>query len=257
MNARRVLILGGTIEAVDLAKALDDDSAFEPITSLAGRTIHPTSVPGTIRSGGFGGADGLARYLAAEGIDRLVDATHPFAEQISRNAKSACARVGVPRLRLDRPPWSRQPGDRWIEGSEPADAARRLPDDAGRVFLSIGRQDLEPFCSRPDIWFLLRMIDPPAEPIPLPRYDLVLGRGPFAQEDEEALLAQYQIDALVSRNSGGSATYGKIAAARRLGLPVVMISRPPPPAGTTVDSVEAAIAWLEAGPGRAPAAEVD
>ena len=251
MSARRVLILGGTVEAVELAKALDEDSAFESITSLAGRTRQPAALPGTTRIGGFGGAEGLADYLRANAIDALVDATHPYAMRITRNAVTACEAAGIPRLRLDRPAWSRLPDDRWFDVLDSSEAARHLPEGARRVFLAIGRQDLEPFAHRPHIWFLLRMIDPPAEPIPLPHHSLVLGRGPFAQEDEEELLAQHRIDALVSRNSGGGATYGKIAAARRLGLPVVMITRPPPPAGTVVDSVEAAIAWLEADPFRA------
>ncbi len=244
MSARRVLILGGTVEAVELAKALDDDPRFEPITSLAGRTRHPAVVPGATRTGGFGGVEGLADYLGANAIDALVDATHPYAARITQNAVAACEAAGIPRLRLERPPWSRQSGDHWIDVSDSAEAARHLPDNAKRVFLAIGRQDLEPFSCRPDIWFLLRVIDPPDPPPDLDRHEVVLGRGPFAVWGEIDLLTQNRIDTIVSKNSGGEATYAKIIAARQLGLPVVMIARPDAPAGETVETAEAALGVL-------------
>ncbi len=248
MVARRVLILGGTVEAARLAERLEADSEFDTITSLAGRTRSPAPVPGTTRIGGFGGAEGLARYLASDAIDLVIDATHPFASSISANVVEACRTARLPWLRLERPPWHRQAGDSWIEVPDASVAARTLSGQARRVFLSIGRQDLAPFADLEDIWFLLRMIDSPPEPPPLAQYDLVLGRGPFAVDDEIELLAKHDIDTIVSKNSGGNATYGKIAAARQLGLPVVIMSRPAPPAGDLADSVDAALDWLGGGP---------
>lgn len=244
MSARRVLILGGTVEAVELAKALDGDPGFEPITSLAGRTRHPASVPGAVRIGGFGGAEGLADYLKANAIDALVDATHPYAVRITQNAVTACAAAGIPRLRLDRPAWTRLPDDRWIDVSDSSEAARHLPEGARRVFLAIGRQDLEPFAHRPDIWFLLRVIDPPDPPPGLDRHEIVLGRGPFSTEAELALLREHRIDTIVSKNSGGDATYAKIVAGRKLRLPIVMIRRPLAPAGDRVETIAEALDWL-------------
>lgn len=246
MPSSRVLILGGTAEAVELAGLLDADPAFAPITSLAGRTADPAAVAGQLRSGGFGGPEALAHYLAEEAIDALVDATHPFAQRITGNAVTSCQEAGVPRLRLERPPWRRRPGDVWIEVDSTVAAAEALAGSTRRVFLSIGRQDLDAFKAHQDIWYLLRMVDPPADPVPLQQHHIMLARGPFAEEAETDLLTRHRIDTVVSRNSGGNATYAKIAAARRLGLPVIMIARPPTAAGPVVDSVEAAVAWLNA-----------
>ena len=247
MVSRRVLILGGTVEAARLAERLEAAPEFAAITSLAGRTRSPAPLPGATRIGGFGGAEGLARYLASDAIDVVIDATHPFASIISANVVEACRTAGLPWLRLERPPWHRQAGDSWIEVPDAAAVARTLSGHARRVFLSIGRQDLTPFADLYDIWFLLRMIDSPPELPPLVQYDLVLGRGPFAVEDEVELLVEHDIDTIVSKNSGGNASYGKIAAARQLGLPVVMMSRLAPPAGDVVDSVDAALDWLGGG----------
>lgn len=244
MTHKKILILGGTVEAAQLAARLDADPSFEPITSLAGRTRHPAPLSGTVRTGGFGGAEGLAQYLTANAIDAVIDATHPFASRISRNALAACRQAGIPTLRLDRPPWKRQPGDHWIDVADVDEAARCLAEHGRRIFLSIGRQELSPFQDLPEIWFLLRMIDSPSGPLPLARYGLILGRGPFGADAEANLLAGHRIDAVVSKNSGGDATHGKISAARRLGLPVVMIARPTPPAGSIVGSVDAAVGWL-------------
>lgn len=227
-----------------LATELDADPAFEPITSLAGRTHRPTPLPGSVRVGGFGGAEGLARYLDSSAIDVVIDATHPFAMQISRNALEACHATGLPLLRLERPAWRRQSGDIWIEVADVEAAARQLEGRGKRVFLSIGRLEVAPFASLKGIWFLLRMIDRPAEPPPLADFELVLGRGPFEAEAESALLARHHVDTVVSKNSGGKATYGKIAAARRLSLPVVMVGRPPPLAINSVEDVEGATNWL-------------
>lgn len=246
MAPRRILIIGGTVEAAQLAAGLENDPIFEPITSLAGRTRDPAPLPGTVRTGGFGGPEGLAHYLTAAEICAVADATHPFAEQITRNAAEACRTTGVPYLRLERPPWKREPEDHWIDVADAEEAARRLDGHGSRVFLSIGRQELLPFENLRDIWFLLRMIDPPSGPIPLAHCDVILGRGPFEAESEVNLLAKHRIDTLVSKNSGGDATYGKIMAARRLGLPVIMIRRPAAPLGKAVDTVTAAMDWIVA-----------
>ncbi|MEE8271134.1 MAG: cobalt-precorrin-6A reductase [Alphaproteobacteria bacterium] len=243
---QRVLILGGTAEAAALARHLDGDRRYLPTTSLAGRTRRPAPIAGAVRTGGFGGADGLADYLRSAAVDLLVDATHPYAATISRNAADAADRTGVSRLILLRPPWRWVESDRWIEVDDTAAAADALADLGDHVFLSIGRQTLAPFAALPRHWFLVRLIDPPAAPVALPRHRVVLGRGPFDADAEARLFAEHRIDVIVSKNSGGDATYGKIAAARRLGLPVIVIARPPPPAGDVVDSIDAAMAWLAA-----------
>jgi precorrin-6A/cobalt-precorrin-6A reductase len=238
--AIRALILGGTTEAVQLAQACAAIPELETITSLAGRTRAPATPPGAVRVGGFGGAEGLASYLRAQAIDRLVDATHPFAVRIGCNALQACRVADVPRLRLLRPPWQRQPGDRWIEVDSLTEAARRLPP-SGRIFLSVGRSELGAFADLPQ-WFLVRTVEPGERCLANAHW--LAERGPFRLEDEIALLREHAIDVLVTKASGGEATYAKLAAARQLGLPVIMVRRPPPPEGPVVDSVAAALAWL-------------
>ena len=244
LAAERILILGGTAEAAELAAMLDADPDFDPITSLAGRTRAPAPLPGAVRTGGFGGSEGLARFVSKNGVDRVVDATHPFAELISQNAITACRATGARLLRLERPAWRPEPSDRWIDAPDVAAAVDRLPSSASRVFLSIGRQRLAPFARRPDLWYLLRAIDPADSPPPLPRYEQITGHGPFAEQDEAELLSRHRIDTLVSRNSGGNASYAKIAAARRLGLPVVMIDRPRGVSAESVATVRAVLGWL-------------
>jgi precorrin-6A/cobalt-precorrin-6A reductase len=240
----RLLILGGTAEAAALAKQLAADPRLRVITSLAGRTRTPAALQGEVRTGGFGGPDGLAAYLKDQAVGLVVDATHPFAARISDNGEQACRAVGVPRLVLTRPPWRAQPGDRWTEVSDTGAAARVLPKLGRRAFLSVGRQGLVAFAQLRDTWFLVRLIEPPDGPLPLMRHHLVLGRGPFDEAAETALLRHHGIDVVVSKNSGGAATYGKIAAARGLGLPVVMISRPVPPPGEVASTVDQALAWI-------------
>ncbi len=249
----KLLILGGTGEAVALAERAAADPRLEVITSLAGRTRHPAAVPGRLRIGGFGGAAGLAAFLEDQNIDLLVDATHPYAAAISAHAATACEKAHLPRLVLVRPPWEETAGDRWIEVPDATAAADALVDLGRRVFLSTGRQDLAPFARLADHWFLLRLIDPPAEPLPLPHHELILARGPFTEADERALLGRHRIDALVSKNSGGSATYAKISAARGLGLPVVMVARPAAPAGEAAADPETAFAWIDAQLRKSPA----
>lgn len=240
----RLLLLGGTGEAADLARDVAVMPGLTVITSLAGRTQHPQKLPGEVRVGGFGGAAGLARYLEDQAIDLLVDATHPFAATMAANAAAACAETGLPRLKLLRPPWRRQDDDHWIEVEDAEQAADSLSGLARRVFLSSGRQDIAAFTACKDIWFLVRLIDRPAEPLPLNQHELILARGPFHLDSESALLSAHGIEAVVSKNSGGQATYSKIAAARLGGLPVVMIERPPTPPGETVETVEAALGWI-------------
>ncbi len=242
----RLLLLGGTREALDLAQVASGNPRLEIVSSLAGRTRAPAHIPGEVRVGGFGGAEGLARYLEAQPIDLLVDATHPFAETMAGNAAEACREAGVPRLKLLRPAWNRQAGDRWIEVDSAEQAAEALPDPARRVFLTIGQRDLQAFARHPEVWFLVRLIDPPDLPLPLARHELLLGRGPFAEADEIALLRAHRIEALVAKNSGGKLTHAKIAAARRLGLPVVMRRRPQAPPGETVETVDQALARIAA-----------
>ncbi len=245
-EARRLLILGGTREALDLARRATADPRLHVITSLAGRTRAPAAVPGALRVGGFGGPGGLARYLREAAIDLVIDATHPFAATMARNAAEACAATRVLRLKLLRPLWRAAEGDHWIEVPDSAAAAAQLPDLAKRVFLTSGRRELAAFAALAETWFLVRLIEPPEGPLPLARHRLILARGPFAEDDETALLTEHRIEAVVAKNSGGALTYAKIAAARALALPVVMVQRPEAPGGETVESVEAAAAWLGA-----------
>ncbi len=242
----RLLLLGGTREALDLAEATSNNAHLHTITSLAGRTRAPARIPGELRIGGFGGPEGLADYLVSQAIDLLVDATHPFAETMARNAEQACRLSNVPRLKLLRPAWEKDANDRWIEVDSTEQAAATLPGLATRVFLTVGQRDLVAFSRYPEIWFLIRLIDPPADPLPLARHELILGRGPFAEADEVTLLREHRIEALVAKNSGGALTHAKIGAARRLGLPVVMRRRPDPPPGETVETVDQALAWIVA-----------
>lgn len=248
-NMKRLLILGGTGGAEKLATQLraiarsktTSIPELEVIVSLAGRTRAP--LQSSDRVGGFGGVAGLQDYLQTMNIDLLIDATHPFAAQISHHAAVAAAEVGIPRLMLVRPPWEKVEGDRWIEVDSNAYAAQILPTVAQRIFLTIGRQELAVYSYLPALWFLMRMIDPPLSNTPIPPGEILLDRGPFDLSQERSLLRQYQIGAIVSKNSGGEATYSKILAARELGLPVVMVQRPPVPDSEKVSSVAEAIDW--------------
>jgi len=235
----RILILGGTTEAASLARQL---VGHDIITSLAGRTENPAALPGRVRVGGFGGVQGLAEYVRAEAIERVIDATHPFAARISANAAEACAAIGVPRLMLVRPAWPRRPDDLWHPVATMDEAARRLPELGRRAFLTVGIGEMGAFAIVAGVHCVVRLIAP--QPLPLSDYQVVAGKGPFDAAAELALLRQYRIDVVVTKESGGAATYGKIAAARELGLPVLMVSRPPVPEGEAVDSIKAAIRWI-------------
>ena len=243
----RILILGGTAEAVALAKALHDQHPdWDLVTSLAGMTRAPVTGPGHLRQGGFGGAAGLVDYLRKEAVNALIDATHPFAATMASHAQQAAGQAGVARIKLVRPMWSHQNEDRWIEVDSPAGASRALQElGAQSVFLTLGRRDLEAFTDLTETRFIVRMIEPPEDALPLTRADLILARGPFTIEDEEALMRERDVDALVTKASGGDATHAKIITARNLSIPVVMVTRPDTPEGPAAESVEAVVAWLE------------
>lgn len=240
-----VLILGGTSDARTLAARLHGTPGFRVVSSLAGRTKAPVLPVGESRIGGFGGVDGLAAYLAREGVAAVVDATHPFAARISANAVAACARADVPLLRLQRPGWTAEPGDDWRRIPDADAAAALLPALGRRVFLTTGRLETAPYAAAAldDLWFLLRSVEPPTGPVPA-RLELLLARGPFTVEDEIALLRRHRIDVLVTKDSGGSQTAAKLAAARELGVPVVMIDRPAVTAEWCVARADEAEAWV-------------
>jgi precorrin-6A/cobalt-precorrin-6A reductase len=242
----RLLILGGTSEASELATALAGREHVAPILSLAGRTTNPKPTPIPSRTGGFGGVEGLREYLASQAIDAVVDATHPFAEQISANAARACAAARVPLLVFTRPPWRREPDDDWIEVDGVEAAVDALGVEPRRVFLTHGRLQLGAFARAPQHRYIVRAIDRPAELDALPGAKLLLARGPFAFPDEERLMRDEGIELLVTKNSGGAATYPKIEAARRLGITVVVVRRPSPSNAEIATELSAALAWIEA-----------
>lgn len=250
--AKHLLILGGTTEAAALARAtvarFGDELAVT--TSLAGRTSRPGPIPGQVRIGGFGGPAGLAAYLEEQAIDCLIDATHPFAARISIAARQACEIVGVPRLTLSRPPWRKHPLDRWIEVDDMAAAAGIVARIGRRAWLTIGAGEVASFSGVTGVRFLVRLVEPPRQPLPLRFCEVIVGRGPFALADERHLIARHAINVLVCKASGGAATEAKLIAAREFSLPVVMVRRPPPEPGDVVETVEEALGWL-AGPGSA------
>ena len=240
----RLLILGGTGDAAELAAKVATIQGLEAITSLAGRTREPSVPLGDLRVGGFGGVAGLTSYLRVMQIDLLIDATHPFASQISFNAADAATEVGVPRLMLIRRPWEKASGDRWIEVDSVEAAAASLQNQAQRVFLTVGRQELAAFAHLEKIWFLMRMIDPPSDDALVPAGMILCDRGPFTLNNERQILIHNKIDTIVSKNSGGDATKAKIIAARELGVNVVIVNRPAIPPGEQVTDVDNALAWL-------------
>jgi precorrin-6A/cobalt-precorrin-6A reductase len=247
MSSRKaILILGGTAEAAALAEQAS--SRFDITYSLAGRTANP-ALPDhvAVRTGGFGGADALADWVTENGIAAVIDATHPFADRIALNAAKACTRLQIPRLKLVRAAWQKMPGDNWRPAADVAEAATLIPHYGRRAFLSVGRQELAAFSDLDGAELVIRSIDPQAEGDLLPGATYITGRGPFTMADEVALFRGHKIDVLVSKNAGGDATYAKIAAARQLSLPVIMIDRPAPPPGNIAATAGEALNWLRDG----------
>jgi precorrin-6A/cobalt-precorrin-6A reductase len=239
----RVLILGGTTEASALARYLAGRADIHAELSFAGRTRSPVAPPIPFRIGGFGGVEGLKAYLVKYRVDAVVDATHPFAAQMSRHAVAACRALEVPIAGYSRSAWVEQAGDRWTRVHDMAGAVRALGAQARRVFLTVGGVQLGVFAQAPWHWYLVRTIDPP---VGLHVQQLILARGPFAVEAEIALMQGERIDVLVTKNSGGAATGAKIEAARALGVEVVIVDRPAPEAYPAFERVDDVMAWIEA-----------
>ncbi len=240
----RLLILGGSSEASALVRHLAGDPAFSPVLSLAGRTRNPVLPPIPHRVGGFGGVAGLTDYLRREAVELVIDATHPFAERMSANAETACRTAGVPLAVFTRPPWRPQTGDRWREVAGAAEAALAIGALPRRVFLTVGRLQLDSFAAAPQHDYLIRSIDGPEAPLALPRHRLILARGPFSLEDELSLMKRQAIDCLITKNSGGEASRAKLDAARQLGLEVVLMRPPPRPAARIFHDLDSLVDFL-------------
>jgi precorrin-6A/cobalt-precorrin-6A reductase len=245
----QILILGGTGDAARLAAGINADPKFSVTTSLAGRTDNPKKLAGKVRVGGFGGIAGLIDYLRESKVDVLVDASHPFAAQIRRHAMAAATKANVPLLRLERAAWAKMRGDRWHEVEDLAEAAKLAPKLGHRAFLTVVRTELASFSGVAGVHFLVRLVDPPSAPLPLADFEIMLERGPFDETEELQLMRVRHIDLVIAKNSGGDATYGKIAAARELKVPVILQRRPALPPGyapaAMVETAEAAMEWLD------------
>ncbi len=242
-KAPRVLLLGGTTEASRMARALAG-AGITAIFSYAGRTQTPVAQPLPTRIGGFGGVPGLAAYLREHTITHLIDATHPFAAQMSRNAIAACAETNTPLIALERPAWAPGHGDNWHNFPSLEEAAAALPAAPQRIFLAIGKQNLAAFAPRPEHAYLLRLVDAPSAPLPFPQADYVLDRGPFSLENDLALLRQHRITLIIAKNAGGEGARAKLDAARQLALPIYLINRPALPARQIVATPEEVLHWL-------------
>jgi precorrin-6A/cobalt-precorrin-6A reductase len=241
---QRVLILGGTAEARELAATLHGRPGLQVMSSLAGRVQDPRLPVGEVRVGGFGGVDGLARWLSEHHVSALVDATHPYAERMHATALRAAELTGVAHLRLERPGWSASAADRWTRVPDFEAAAVALPGLGRRAFLTTGRQRLDAFTQLTDLWLLARVVDEPAGPLPA-NMRVIRDRGPYTVDSETALLTGHRVDVVVTKDSGGDYTAAKLTAARSLGLPVLMIDRPVPlDAPAVVRSVSAAASWI-------------
>jgi len=241
-----LLILAGTTEATAFAR-LAAARGITGTVSFAGRVERPLRQPLPQRVGGFGGAAGLADHLRAERVTHVIDATHPFAARMSHNAVEACTATGIPLIALTRPPWQPAPGDRWTCVPDIAGAVATLDGPPLRVMLAVGRMHLAEFAPNPQHHYLLRLVDPPAAPLPLPQTEVIVDRGPFDAAQDRALMERHQIQIVVSKNAGGTGAYAKIEAARALGLPVIMIDRPPQPQRREAFSPEAVLDWIAHG----------
>jgi precorrin-6A/cobalt-precorrin-6A reductase len=241
----KILILGGTAEARMLAQRLAGRADLAVTLSLAGRTAAPAAQGVPVRVGGFGGVAGLVDYLVNDQIDALIDATHPYADTISANAVAAARRANVPFVALRRRPWVVVAGDRWTDVTDARDAVRALGKNSRRVLVALGRQELAPLTEAPQHFYLIRSVDPVDPPLDLPQATYITARGPFNEADERTMLLAHKIDAVIAKNSGGTATYGKIAAARALGIEVIMLRRSSAPAADAVETIDAVMAWLD------------
>jgi precorrin-6A/cobalt-precorrin-6A reductase len=239
----RILLLGGTTEANLMATAIAK-AGLAGVYSYAGRTDTPMGQPIHMRMGGFGGVEGLAAYLTDQAITHVIDATHPFAAQMSSHAVTACALTGTPLIALERAPWVAGAGDRWTPVADIPAAVSALAGPPQRVFLAIGRQQIEAFAAQPQHHYLLRLVDPPTGPLPLPQADVVVARGPFDVSGDTALLQTHRTEVVIAKNAGGKGAVAKIAAARALGLPVVMIDRPVIPPRRVAHTVKDVLDWL-------------
>jgi precorrin-6A/cobalt-precorrin-6A reductase len=238
----RVLLLGGTAEAAWLARELSEWPGVHVVSSLAGRVRAPSLPPGQVRIGGFGGRQGLIDWLCTRRIQAVIDATHPFAGTITTTAAEATERLRLPFVVLRRPGWQAGPGDDWHWAASLDAAADLLPSLGSRAFLTTGRTGLAAFAALDDVWFLVRTIELPDPP--LARCAVVVGRGPFTVPGELELLRQHRIDVLVTKDSGAQMTAAKLVAARHLGLPVLLVRRPPLPPAPVVTTGEDALRWL-------------
>ncbi|MET4205647.1 cobalt-precorrin-6A reductase [Bradyrhizobium sp. LA2.1] len=238
----RALILGGTADASLLAAEVAR-ARIDAVYSYGGRTRTPADQPLPTRIGGFGGVSGLVDFIRGERITHVIDATHPFAAEMSRHAVQACTQTGTPLIALERAPWTKAPGDTWTEVADVTAAAAALPETPANVFLAIGRQHIAPFASKPQHTYTLRFVDPPEAPLPFAA-DVIVSRGPFTFDGELEMTRARGIAWIVARNSGGDGARAKIDAARKLGLPVIMIARPELPERLRVESVAEIMQWL-------------
>lgn len=241
---RKILILGGTAEARALSIALTRMGGFDVTVSLRGVTDTPQSYAGAMRTGGFGGVAGLREYLAAERFDACINATHPFAANMTKNARLASRAEAVGLLRLTRPSWARLPGDVWTEVTTIENAVAAIRQD-DIVFLALGAQGSRPFAALTGVRFVIRTADPVAEHDRWPNGLYLTGLPNHDSETEADIFRAHHVSLIVARNSGGDRGYAKIVAARSLGLPVVMILPPEEPECQSVASVQGAINWLK------------
>jgi precorrin-6A/cobalt-precorrin-6A reductase len=239
----RALILGGTRDANRLADAAAR-LGLDAVYSYAGRTEAPATQALPTRIGGFGGASGLADYIRQEKVTHVVDATHPFAAEMSRNAVAACAETGTALIALERAPWEKTADDNWIEVANVTAAAAALPERPARVFLAIGRQHLAPFGDKPQHIYTLRFVDSPNGALPLRDAEVIVSRGPFTLAGDLELMRSRGIAWIVARNAGGTGAQAKIDAARELRLPVIMIARPAVPDRPRTEQIDDVLAFL-------------
>lgn len=239
----RVLLLGGTTEASQLAQALKS-AGIETVFSYAGRTNAPVVQPVPTRVGGFGGVAGLRAYLRREKITHVIDATHPFAAQMSTNAHFACTTQGQALIRLERPAWQPHSGDDWHDVATIEAACAALPDTPAHVFLAIGKMHIHKFAQKPQHHYLLRLVDAPQTPLPFPNATVVIARGPFDTADDTALMQAHGITHVVAKNAGGCGAVAKVEVARKLGIAMIMIARPFLPDTLIAPDIETVMRWL-------------